>query len=414
MEIYKINDNKFKSIYVSYNFTMEVKDTNIFSLNAVLASLMAKSSKKYNTQKEIEKYLNSLYGSNFDINIEKLGDLYNLEFRIEFINKNFLPNKEELLEKILIFLEEMIYNPAEWSIENIEREKKFIIERISERKDEKLKYGIQRAEELLCKEEPFGMFLYGEKETIESITKEEIIKYYNNLINSPVTIIISGNLDNYEDIEDKLKLAFEKYNKNSIKVEELNYNVINNFKSEQEEVKEYQDTTQSVLSMGLRINNVTPKDFYAINIYNAILGTTPSSKLFQNVREKESLAYTVRSRYYRFKNILVIYAGINKENYQKALDLIVEQINDIKNGKITDTELASAKDSLLADLLEWKDSKVAMAKMKIANIITFKNKEITIDNMRENIQRVTLQDVIDIANKVTLEKIFLLGGEDNA
>lgn len=414
MEIYRINNDKFKSIYMSYNFTIDVKDTKVFSYYAVLASLMAKSSNKYKTQKEIEKYLNSLYGANFDVNIEKLGDLYNLEFRIEFINKEFLPNKEELLDDILIFLEEMIYNPADWSTESIEREKQFIIERINERKDEKLKYGIQRAEELLCKNEPFGMFLYGEKDVVESITSEYLKQCYKDLLNNCVTVILSGNLNGYEDIDKKVENIFNKYINTSKKIQDLNYNIGLNKELEYEEVKEYQDTTQSVLSLGIRVKNYAQKDFYALNIYNAILGTTPSSKLFQNVREKESLAYTVRSRYYRFKNILVIFAGINKENYQKALDVIKEQLEDMKNGKITDVEFESAKDSLLADLLEWKDSKVAMAKMKLSNLIAFKNENMTIDEMREEIKNVTLNDVIEIANKVRIEKVFLLGGEDNA
>ncbi|MBO5477890.1 MAG: insulinase family protein [Clostridia bacterium] len=413
MKIYKINNEKFKSIYMSYNFTIDINDTKYFSYYAVLASLMAKSSQKYATQKEIEKYLNSLYGASFDVNIEKLGDLYNLEFRIEFINKKFLPNNEELLEKILNFLEEMIYNPADWTIDNIDREKQFILERINERKDEKLKYGVQRAEELLCQGEPFGTFLYGEKEVVENIALEDIKTAYSELIKNCVTVIISGNLDEYSDIEEKIESKFASHILNDIKVQELQYNNNTGKEFKYEEVKEYQDTTQSVLSMGLRINDCNEQDFYALNLYNAILGVTPSSKLFQNVREKESLAYTVRSRYYRFKNILVIFAGINKENYEKAVAVIKEQLEDMKNGNITDVEFNSAKDSLLADLLEWNDSKVAMEKMKLSNLIAFKDENITIDMMREKIQNVTLEDVIKVANKVKLEKIFILGGEDN-
>lgn len=413
MKIYKINNEKFKSIYISYNFTMDINDTKYFSYYAVLASLMAKSSKKYATQKEIEKYLNSLYGANFDVNIEKLGDLYNLEFRIEFINKKYLPDNEELLEKILNFLEEMIYNPAEWSVDNIDREKQFVLERINERKDEKLKYGIQRAEELLCKGEPFGTYLYGEKEVVEKITLEDIKIAYKELIKSCVTVIVSGNIDGYLDIEEKLNKIFSKYDNNDIKVQDLKYN--NQDKAfEYEEVKEYQDTTQSVLSMGLRIKDCNEQDFYALNLYNAILGVTPSSKLFQNVREKESLAYTVRSRYYRFKNILVIFAGINKENYEKAVLVIKEQLEDMRQGKITDDEFTSAKDSLLADLLEWNDSKIAMEKMKLSNLIAFKDENITIEMMRNKIKDISMSDVIEVANKVQLEKIFILGGEDNA
>lgn len=414
MRVYKINNDKFKSIYISYNFTMEVKENSVFSNNAVLGALIAKSSRKYQTQKEIEKYLNSLYGANYDVNVEKYGDLYNLEFRIEYINKKFLPGNEDLLENILNFLKEMIYNPADWTDENIKREKEFILERINERKDEKLKYGVQRAEELLCKDEPFGVFLYGDQDNVQNVDKDVLKNAYSELLKSCVTVIISGNLEGYDNIEETFNEVFKNIEFSSKEVTDLIYNTKRESDNKTEEVKEYQDTTQSVLSLGLRIKDCTIDDFYALNLYNAILGTTPSSKLFQNVREKESLAYTVRSRYYRFKDIIVIFAGINKENYQKAVDVIKEQIEAIKKGEISKEEFESAKDSLMADLLEWKDSKIAMAKMKFANIIAFKDADITVEDMRERMSRVTLEDVIRVANLVSVEKIFVLGGVDNA
>ena len=414
MRVYKINNDKFKSIYISYNFTMEVKENSVFSNNAVLGALMAKSSRKYQTQKEIEKYLNSLYGANYDVNVEKYGDLYNLEFRIEYINKKFLPGNEDLLENILNFLKEMIYNPADWTDENIKREKEFILERINERKDEKLKYGVQRAEELLCKDEPFGVFLYGDQDNVQNVDKDVLKNAYSELLKSCVTVIISGNLEGYDNIEETFNEVFKNIEFSSKEVTDLIYNTKRESDNKTEEVKEYQDTTQSVLSLGLRIKDCTIDDFYALNLYNAILGTTPSSKLFQNVREKESLAYTVRSRYYRFKDIIVIFAGINKENYQKAVDVIKEQIEAIKTGEISKEEFESAKDSLMADLLEWKDSKIAMAKMKFANIIAFKDADITVEEMRERMSKVTLEDVIRVANLVSVEKIFVLGGVENA
>ncbi len=414
MRVYKINNDKFKSIYISYNFTMEVKENSVFSNNAVLGALMAKSSRKYQTQKEIEKYLNSLYGANYDVNVEKYGDLYNLEFRIEYINKKFLPGNEDLLENILNFLKEMIYNPADWTDENIKREKEFILERINERKDEKLKYGVQRAEELLCKDEPFGVFLYGDQDNVQNVDKDVLKNAYSELLKSCVTVIISGNLEGYDNIEETFNEVFKNIEFSSKEVTDLIYNTKRESDNKTEEVKEYQDTTQSVLSLGLRIKDCTVDDFYALNLYNAILGTTPSSKLFQNVREKESLAYTVRSRYYRFKDIIVIFAGINKENYQKAVDVIKEQIEAIKTGEISKEEFESAKDSLMADLLEWKDSKIAMAKMKFANIIAFKDADITVEDMRERMSKVTLEDVIRVANLVSVEKIFVLGGVENA
>lgn len=413
MKVYKINNDKFKSIYISYNFTMELNNTKALSNNAVLASLMAKTSKKYESQKQIEQYLNLLYGANYDVNIEKYGDLYNLEFRVEFINKKFLPNKEELLNKILEFLYEMIYNPADWSKANIEREKEFILERINERKDEKLRYGVQRAEELMCKDTPFGTYLYGEDNVVKEINKEILIKSYEELIRSCITIVVSGNLTGYDNIDKEIIDIFGKQDKSNKTLTELNYNIKNIYQDNVEEVIEYQDTVQSVLSIGLSIDDCNSNDFYALNLYNAILGTTPSSKLFQNVREKASLAYTVRSRFYRFKDIIIIYAGINKDDYKKATDLIITQVDDIKKGKVTEEEFTSAKDSLMADLLEWKDSKIAMAKMKIANIIAFNDNKIEVDEMREKISNITMQDVINIANRVNVRKIFVLGGVSN-
>ena len=83
----------------------------------------------------------------------------------------------------------------------------------------------------------------------------------------------------------------------------------------------------------------------------------------------------------------------------------------MKNGNITDIEFKSARDSLLADLIEWKDSKVAMAKMKLSNLIAFKDADISIDQMREEIKNVKIEDVINISKKIEVEKVFLLGGE---
>ena len=148
-------------------------------------------------------------------------------------------------------------------------------------------------------------------------------------------------------------------------------------------------------------------------MYNALLGGTPSSKLFQNFREKESLAYTVRSRYYRFKDIIIIYAGIQKENFEKAKIVLEKEINKIKDGDISDEEFYASKKSIISDLKEWNDSKIALAKMFISNLFANKENSLTLDEMIENMNKVTKQDVIDMANKISIEKIFFLGGEVN-
>lgn len=414
--IYKINSEKFKSIYFSINFTMPVNKRQI-SENALLYAVLGKSNKKFKTQKEIQMYLYSLYGANFDIGIEKFGDLYNIEFRGECINKKYLPNNTDVVNEVLEFLYDAIYNPnvlnGAFDEEVVEREKDFILNKIREVKDDKLRYGIRKMEELMCKDEPFSTYVYGDEDDIYKITSSDLYKRYNEVIsNSCITFIISGNLLGYEDIEEKVNNIFNNKLVSKLNYKELIYN--QKLNHNQEVVEESQQTTQSVLSYGLRINNPNSNDFYKLSVYNALLGGTPSSKLFQNFREKESLAYTVRSRYYRFKDIIIIYAGIQKENYEKAKLVIENEINKIKDGEISDEEFEASKKSIISDLKEWNDSKIALSKMFISNLFSLKNDSITLEQMVEKFEKVTKQDIIDIASKITIEKIYFLGGENNA
>lgn len=414
--IYKINSEKFKSIYFSINFTMPVNKRQI-SENALLSAVLGKSNKKFKTQKEIQMYLYSLYGANFDIGIEKFGDLYNIEFRGECINKKYLPNNTDVVNEVLEFLYDAIYNPnvlnGAFDEEVVEREKDFILNKIREVKDDKLRYGIRKMEELMCKDEPFSTYVYGDEDDIYNITSSDLYKRYNEVIsNSCITFIISGNLLGYEDIEEKVNNIFNNKLVSKLNYKELIYNQkLNHI---QEVVEESQQTTQSVLSYGLRINNPNSNDFYKLSVYNALLGGTPSSKLFQNFREKESLAYTVRSRYYRFKDIIIIYAGIQKENYEKAKLVLENEINKIKDGEISDEEFDASKKSIISDLKEWNDSKIALSKMFISNLFSLRNDSLTLEQMVDKFEKVTKQDIIDIASKITIEKIYFLGGENNA
>ncbi len=416
MNIYKISNNKFKTVYFSYNFTLPVKKEDI-SYYSVLSSVLAKTNKVYKSQKEISEYLYSLYGASFDINIEKIGDLFNLEFRIEFVNDKFLDGDSNVLESALKFLYTMIYNPVfvDGNIDNtlVEREKQSILEKILTRKDDKLKYSVNRTEELLCGDEPFGTFLYGEEDVVKGITSGDLEKYYNKMINDAlISVIISGNLDGYDNLENMTKEIFGKSANNVNKNSEFLTNVHDSINDNKcEEIKEKADTVQSVITYGLRVKDFNINEFFILNVYNAVLGATPSSKLFQNFREKESLAYTVRSRYYRYKDFIIIYAGINSKNYEKAKEVLNKELKDMQLGNISDEEFKAAKESLVSDLLEVADSKVGLAKMFMSNLFFFEDDSIDINYMIDQIKKVTKDQVINIAKRVELNMIYFLGGE---
>lgn len=221
MNIEKIIDEKFKSIYISYNFTIPMKNKEMFSYNALLGAIMQKGAKKYPNLKSIENKLSMLYGATYDINVDKYGDLYNFQFRMNFINRKFLPDNEELLDEVLDFLYEMIYNPKDWTEEEINREKEFILEKINERKDEKLAYASQKMEELLCKDEPYGTYIFGNEKIVKSATKEDLKNAYENIIGSTVNVYVAGNLNGYDNIEKVIEEKFANKVTNTQKLEDL-------------------------------------------------------------------------------------------------------------------------------------------------------------------------------------------------
>ncbi len=416
--VFKINDNKFKGIVISCNLSFNITKEKVVEY-AIISSILSKTNKKFGSYQEMEKHLASLYGARFDANVEKIGDLYNMEFRIEFVNKKYIDN-EDVLDKCLDFLYTTIFGVADSNsdFDNnvVEREIAFIEQKINERKDEKLRYGVIKTEELLCENEPFGVYVYGREEDLKNVTKQSLYNTYMEIIKKGCfSVIVTGNLDGYDDIDKKVEEKFKEKMDNNVDYTKLKEGTsfTTKGKSKIQEVKEEAKIVQSVITMGFNIEDVKKEDTFSLSMFNAILGETPSSKLFQNFREKESLAYTVRSRYYRYKGIVIIYAGIDMKNYERAKKVILNQIEDIQEGKVTQEEFYAAKESLISDLLEWYDLKLARAKLLLCNMLMYQDDEYTLEKMIEEIKKVTLQDVQKVAKKVKLQTIYLLGGGNN-
>ena len=141
-------------------------------------------------------------------------------------------------------------------------------------------------------------------------------------------------------------------------------------------------------------------------IYNSILGGSANSKLFQNVREKASLAYTASSSYYRFKNNIFINCGIEIGNYDKALEIIKQQIEDMKKGDFTEGEVENAKQGIIAAIKSIDDEQDTEIMYFFGQELS-KNK-LDIDKYMDRICKVNKKNVVDIANKVSVNTVYFL------
>lgn len=409
--LHLIQTNKFKTNLLSVFLTTPLTKEKV-TFNALIPAVLRRGSKNRQTQEEISKALEEMYGASFNCGIDKIGDDQVLKFYLETINNRFLPSEEENnLEKAIKILLEIVFNPYlennTFSREYVEGEKVNLKQVIDGKKDSKAVYAYERCIEEMYQSNPFGLYKYGNIEDIDQINCENLYDQYTELIKRcKIDIFLSG------DIEESIKESI--INNENIKqlVDRTPDYVINNIetrkkdKKEEEIVKEEMDISQGKLVIGLDILNEEEKDKYVALVYNAILGGTPTSKMFQNVREKNSLAYTASSTFLRQKANVFIKCGIEIENFEKALEIIKQQIEDMKQGDFTQTNIEEAKANIISTINfipEEQDTE----------LIYYFSQELSgykmgYEEYRNQIKEINKEEIVKLAQKIQINTIFFL------
>lgn len=173
--------------------------------------------------------------------------------------------------------------------------------------------------------------------------------------------------------------------------------------SEPRIIRENLDVTQGKLIIGLNVPN---KNRFATSMYNIVLGGGANSKLFQNVREKESLAYSAGSSYVRRKDSIFIKTGIEIQNYDKALKVIEKQIEDMKNGNITDDEIKYAKELIIESLKAVPESQEDTIAFMYDQSLFEEN--LSIEEYINNLEAITKDQIIEVAQEVKIDTIYYL------
>ena len=321
-----IKTDKFKTNLLSVFLTVPLNG-NTITKNALIPAILRRGSNNLKTQEEISKTLEEMYGASFDCGVDKIGDNQVLKFYLETINNSYTEEGENILIESINILLDLVFNPLvnnnKFDETYVESEKNNIKQIIEGTKDAKATYALERCIEEMYKNLPYALYKYGKLEDLKNINAENLYEQYKKLINEcKIDIFISG------DITEEVKNEIIK-NENIAKLEDRNPNYIESNKEnrikqkkQEETISESMDVTQGKLILGLDLLKEQEDDKYTALIYNAILGGTPNSKMFQNVREKNSLAYTASSSYIRQKGNIFVKCGIEIDNYEKALKII--------------------------------------------------------------------------------------------
>lgn len=409
IKLHTIKTEKFKTNLIAIMLTTKLNRENV-TKNALVPAVLRRGTKNLTTQEEINKKLEEMYGASLDCGLDKTGDNQVLKFYIETVNDEFLPQEaENMLKTSLEKIFEFVFNPylenGCFKKEYVEQEKENIKQIIDGKIDNKARYSLDRCIEEMYKDKPYGLYKYGYVEDMKNINEKNLYEYYQQLINEcKIDIFVSGIID--EETENIIK-----NNENIIKLKdrEPQYNepeIIAKRTEKENDVQESMDVTQGKLIIGMDLDIDDDNLRFDVMIYNSIFGGSANSKLFQNVREKASLAYTASSSYYRFKNNIFINCGIEIKNYEKALEIIKQQIEDMKKGDFTDEEVENAKKGIIASIKTIDDE-------QDTEITYFFSQELSkskcnIEQYMQRISEVTKDKVVDVANKVSINTVYFL------
>lgn len=409
IKLHTIKTEKFKTNLIAIMLTTKLDRENV-TKNALIPTVLKRGTKNLTTQEEINKKLEEMYGASLDCGLDKTGDNQVLKFYIETVNDEFLPQEaENMLKTSLEKIFEFVFNPYlendGFKKEYVEQEKENLKQIIEGKIDNKARYSLDRCIEEMYKNQPYGLYKYGYIDDMASINEKNLYEYYQKLINAcKIDIFVSGIID--EKIEDIVKNN-ENIKKLQEREPEYNKPEIIAKKSEKEnDIQESMEVTQGKLIIGMDLDVDNEDLRYDIMIYNSIFGGSANSKLFQNVREKASLAYTASSSYYRFKNNIFINCGIEIKNYEKALEIIKQQIEEMKNGDFTEEEVENAKKGIIASIKTIDDEQDTEITYFFSQELS-KNK-CDIEQYMEKISGVTKENVVDIANKVSINTVYFL------
>lgn len=410
INLHIIKTNKFKTNLLSVFLTTPLQKEKV-TFNGLIPAVLRRGSKNMPSQEEISISLEEMYGASFDCGIDKIGDDQVLKFYLETINNEFLPEQEDNLEQEIKILLEVVFNPLinnnEFNKEYVESEKNNLKQIIEGRKDSKATYAYERCIEEMYKNMPYSLYKYGDLNDLEKIDAKNLYEQYNDLINNcKIDIFISGNIG--EDVAQKVI--------NNENIQKLNQRdaiyVVNNKENrkkeakQEREVSESMDVNQGKLIIGLDILEENDTDKYTALIYNAILGGIPTSKMFQNVREKNSLAYTASSSFIRQKANVFIKCGIDIPNYEKALKIIREQIEDMKKGNFTDKNIEEAKANIISTINFIPEEQDTELMYYFSQELS--GYEMGYEEYIEKINSISKEDIINLANRIQVNTIYFL------
>ena len=405
--LHLIKNTNFKSIMVKVYFREPIKKENI-TIHNFLTTMLTFSSKKYPTRRELILKTQDLYSCSLSSSDSRLGNYINTSFKLTVLKDEY--TEENNLEKAIEFLSEIIYNPNVTDNKFDEASFNIVMNQgclaLSSIKENPSSYSIIRMLENMDSNSPISYRSFGYLEDLKDINSSNLYTHYKQMIKEDdMDIFVIGDID-FEQMD----LIIRKYFKQkTFKKVKGNYLIpAKKAPLKKRIITEENESNQSKLAIGCRTYNLTDYERnYPLTLYNIILGGGADSKLFTEVREKNSLCYYIGSTANKLDNILLIRAGISNTNFKQSIKLIEKQMNEIAKGNFTEEDIENAKElyQTAIDEIEGSESEI-IASYYMIELLGVD----TIETKAKKMKEVTKKEIIKVAKKVKIDTVYMLEG----
>lgn len=414
VRLYVQPTKKFKTTTVYVYFHMPLEPVTV-TYNALLPMVLARATADYPTTADLARRFDDLYGATFGVDVVRRGEVHSILFRLEVAHEQHIPGAEGLLREGLQTMASVITRPLVegdgLKPDYVAQEKENLRQLIEGLINDKRRYAMVRCTAAMCEGEAYSLYRLGRVEDLDAVTPQSLLAHHARVLReAPVDIFVIGDVDPEETrtlVTECLRLPEGTRRFPDTQVKRAPGRPV-------KEVVDRLDVNQGVLVIGFR-TGITLRDelYFPLLVANGVLGGFPHSKLFQEVREKNSLAYYAYSVAETVKGVGFMYAGVEFADMEKAKAIMLEQLKAVQEGRIGDDEFETTIETLVNDMLSAADNPGAMADLAVDQI--FAGRYLSIDERVARFRQVRKEQVAKAARHFALDTIYYLtkreGGE---
>lgn len=404
-----IQSEKFKTNKIKVRFSAPMSEKTIAG-RVLTASMLETSNALYPTSQSFREKLANLYGANFSTSLSRRGLVHYLDINLSFVRDQFLSRKNVLTDEMLDFLKASLFSPLSngnaFDAKTFEIEKKNVLTDLEAEIENHFYHAHRKLNDLFYDLSEMRIPRVGTVELVEKETAESSFSTFQQMLKEDqIDFFFIGDFNEIA-VRDKIQdFHFSEREQPLELMYQQNYSNVTRENLEQREVH------QSIIELAYHFSTqYGDSEHLPLIVLNGLLGGFAHSKLFVNVREKESLAYTISSNFDIFSGLLRIYAGIDRANRTKTIALINRQILDLKRGNFTNDELEQTKKMLENSILLAQDRQNTLIERAYMSAVLGK-KFLSLEAWLESLENVSKNDVIKVAQQLKLQAIYFMEGK---